>query len=155
MRGADLRGKILVVDFFFSGCSAQCLTLGSRMSEVEALTAQADDVALLSLSVDPRTDTPETLARYAKTFTSDTNRWLFLTGDKGQIYKLIKESFLLPVAESEEARRALDGPFIHSDRIALVDKKGVVRAYYEGMDAQTPQKIRLGIEQLRREAGTR
>ena len=151
VRRADLRGKILVVNFFFSGCSAQCLALSSRMSEVEYLTARDVDVVLLSLSVDPRTDTPETLARYARTFTSNTNRWLFLTGEKQKIYPLIKESFLLPVAESEEARRALDGAFIHSDKIALVDATGVVRAYYDGMDAEAPKKIALGIARLHRE----
>ena len=96
---ADLKGKIVVVDFFFGGCSAQCLTLGQQMAELQQLTAGMNDVMLVSITVDPGSDTPQALTRYANRINADTNRWLFLTGDKKIIYPLIQESFLLAVAD--------------------------------------------------------
>ncbi len=144
----DLKGKIVVVDFFFGGCSAQCLTLGQHMAELQQLTAGMNDVMLVSITVDPGSDTPQALARYANRINADSNRWLFLTGDRKIIYPLIQQSFLLAVAEENSQPASQDPGFIHSDKIALVDKRGVVRAYYDGMDSHTPQMILSGIKQL-------
>ena len=148
---ADVKGRILVVDFFFGSCSAQCLTLSQRMEELQRLTAGTRDLMLLSITVDPRTDTPEALQRYAGRHNADTNRWLFLTGDRSVIYPFIQQSFLLTVAADNDLGAPFGGGFIHSTKIALVDKRGVVRAYYEGMDGSAPQQILSGIEQLRKE----
>ena len=107
---------------------------------------------LVSITVDPRSDTPEALARYAARFNASTNRWLFLTGDKKLIYPLIQESFLQPVAQADTPPDPFGGGFIHSEKIALVDRRGTVRAYYEGMESTVAQKILRGIQQLRNES---
>lgn len=151
---ADLKGKIVIVDFFFGGCSAQCLTLGRQMAELQRLTAAMDEVMLVSITVDPQSDTPQALTSYANRINADTNRWLFLTGNKKIIYPLIQQSFLLAVADDNGQPSSSDPGFIHSDKIALVDKRGVVRAYYDGMDASTPQMVLAGIKQLVTESKT-
>lgn len=148
---AELRGKIVVVDFFFGSCSAQCLVLSQHMAELQRLTAGIDDVLLVSITVDPRSDTPEALTRYANRINASTNRWLFLTGEKKIIYPLIQESFLQPVAQEGELPSAFNGGFIHSQKFVLVDKQGVVRAYYDGMDSNVARQLMRGIEQLERE----
>ncbi len=148
VKQTDLRGKIVVVDFFFGGCSEQCLMLGRQMGEVQRLTAGMKDVLLVSITVDPGSDTPPALARYAARINADTNRWLFLTGDRQIIYPLIQESFLLAVAEESGQTPSVTPGFIHSDKIALVDQRGIVRAYYDGMEARTPQLILAGIKQV-------
>ncbi len=109
---------------------------------------------LVSITVDPGSDTPQALTRYANSINADTNRWLFLTGDKKIIYPLIQESFLLAVADDNSQPSSSDPGFIHSDKIALVDKRGVVRAYYDGMDARAPQTILAGINQVLAEKQT-
>lgn len=147
----DLEDKIVVVDFFFASCAEQCLVLGQRMAEVHRLLGDADDVRLLSLTVDPRSDTPQALARYAPRFTDDTNRWWFVTGDKPALYNLIQQSFLLPSGENEDDRANFSNGFIHSDKIALVDARGVVRAYFDGLAGNTPQRIVEAIDKLRHE----
>ncbi len=147
----DLEGRIVVVDFFFASCAEQCLVLGQRMAEVHRLLGGADDVRLLSLTVDPRSDTPQALARYAPRFTDDTNRWWFVTGDKPALYDLIQQSFLLPAGEREDERANFSNGFIHSDKIALVDAHGVVRAYFDGLAGNTPQRIVEAIDKLRHE----
>ncbi len=58
------------------------------------------------------------------------------------------------VAEDNGQPSSSDPGFIHRDKIALVDKRGVVRAYYDGMDASTPQTVLAGIKQLLTESKT-
>ena len=145
---ADVAGKILVVDFFFASCSAECQVLGRRMREIQELTAGMDDVLLLSFTVDPRSDTPQVLARRATELSASTNRWLFLTGEKTNLYPFIQQNFLLAVGEDEASPF---GGFIHTTRIALVDRQGVVRGYYDGLAALAPRWIVRDIERVRQE----
>jgi protein SCO1/2 len=143
---ADLKGKIVVVHFFFAGCSVQCETLGARMAQIQTATAKMDNVQLLSITVDPQSDNPERLRYYASRFNADAGRWLFLTGKRDDIYKLIQESFLQP-AQGQAATG-----FVHSEKIVLVDQDGVVRAYYEGMESDVLPKVLAGIKQLQENA---
>ena len=85
---ADLTGKFLVVNFVFTSCSLSCRAVNDRMEEIQRLVAGVNDVRLVSLTVDPRSDTPSVLARFADGYYADTNRWLFLTGDKAELYRL-------------------------------------------------------------------
>ena len=148
----DVTGRILAVECFFTSCSAQCLTLAQQMETLQRLTAGSRDVLLLSVSVDPRTDTPEVLQRYAAHHNADTNRWLFLTGDKKVVYTFIRQSLLLVATEDNGLAASLGGGFNHSTKIVLVDQRGLVRAYYDGMDPSAPRQILSGIEQLRKES---
>jgi protein SCO1/2 len=146
---ADIAGKIVVVDFFFASCSVECQVLGQRMREVQRLTAGMDDVLLLSLTVDPKSDTPKVLRRLADQLAASTNRWFFLTGEKTNLYPFIQERFLLAAGEPDTTTET---GFIHSSKIALVDGHGVVRGYYDGLAALAPNWILRDINKLRREA---
>ena len=64
------------------------------MAQIQQLTTNQPDVRLVSLTVDPRDDTPAVLAKYGERFGADTNRWLLLTGDRTTLYGLIGASFL-------------------------------------------------------------
>lgn len=129
----DLDGKIWVVNFFFTTCSTQCLVLSERMSQLQDRFAANPEVALVSISVDPQTDTPERLATYAQRYKAGP-RWSLLTGKPQEIDRLIKGSFLLPVARTDAERNQIYlANLVHSDRMAVVDRLGVVRFYGDGM----------------------
>lgn len=145
---ADLAGKIVVVDFFFGSCSAECQVVNQRMREVQRLTSAMDDVSLMSITVDPASDTPQALSRYAAQLEASTNRWLFLTGEKTNIYPFIQDSFLLAAGEPDTS---VSFGFIHSTKIALVDKHGIVRGYYDGLAGLAPGWIVRDIQKLLRE----
>ena len=85
----EMRGKILVVSFLFTACSLTCPEVSKRMAEIQKLTADAPDVRLLSLTVDPRSDTPPVLMKWGERFGADTNRWNLLTGDQAQLHFVI------------------------------------------------------------------
>lgn len=150
---AELKGKVVVVDFIYTSCSAQCLILTQRMTEVRGRLRDTPDILLLSITVDPKSDTVESLRGFADRYTDDTNRWLFLTGDKKVLYPLIKESFLAPVAEAEPDKAMLGANFIHSEKFAVVDPNGVVRAYFDGMSGGAPEQIENAVHKIRREFG--
>jgi protein SCO1/2 len=124
---ADLAGKVWVADFFYTTCPGPCPMLSSRLSDVQKALGNESGVRLVSISVDPEKDTPEVLKKYAEAFKAN-ERWLFFTGQKDAIYSLAREGFKLPIADAP----AEGGLIIHTTRLILVDKEGVVRGFYEG-----------------------
>ncbi|MFO1498205.1 MAG: SCO family protein [Verrucomicrobiota bacterium] len=143
---ADLAGKILVVDFVFTGCSLSCRAVNNSMEEIQRLTDGAKDVQLISLTVDPRSDTPAVLTAFANGYHADSNRWLFLTGDKRQLYGLIETSF---IPKSPELEHLIPGGFAATDRIMLVDPLGNVHASFDGLKRDAAKTVVSGIENLR------
>ena len=79
----DMDGKILAVSFLFTGCGLTCPEVSQRMADIQRLTTNQPDVRLVSLTVDPRSDTPPVLAKWGARYGADTNRWLLLTGGQG------------------------------------------------------------------------
>ncbi|HEY4416326.1 MAG TPA: SCO family protein [Verrucomicrobiae bacterium] len=145
---AELAGKILVVDFLFTSCSLTCPVVNKHMAEVQQLTTNQPDVKLVSLTVDPRSDTVDVLAEYGQKFGADTNRWLLLTGDKTQLHELIATSFLNP--DLDDPFTYMPGNFSHTDRIAVVDAQGRVQAYFDGLNENVAAAIVAEIARLRK-----
>jgi protein SCO1/2 len=81
-----LKGKTVVVNAFFTTCTSVCPPMNRNMQKVqEALGARAGkDVLLVSISVDPETDTPLRLKEYAQKFHAGPG-WMFLTGSKENV----------------------------------------------------------------------
>ena len=127
----EFRGRILVVNFVFSGCSLACFEVSRKMAELQALLAANPRVQLVSISVDPRTDTPEVLSGFADRLKADPKRWTFLTGERSEVYRVIETSFL-PKAPPE-APSLIPGNFDRAERIVLVDAEGRIRRYFDGM----------------------
>jgi protein SCO1/2 len=122
------------------------------MSRVTDAFIQDKDIHFISLSVDPKYDNPEKLASYAKKFDADTARWTFLTGDKKNIYPLILKGFHVPLADASEYDAAIKNPdetFIHSERLVLVDKSGVIRGFYDGTDKKEVDRLIVEIKVLK------
>ena len=143
---ADLAGKILIVNFVFTSCSLSCRAVNDRLAEIQGLLGDAEDVRLVSLTVDPRTDTPSVLSKFADGFHADTNRWLFLTGNKTELYGLIETSF---IAKSPELEPFIPGGFASTDRIMLVDRNGVVRGSFDGLKRGVTDAVLSEITKLR------
>jgi len=146
---AELQGKLLVVSFLFTSCSLTCPEVSRRMTEIQRLTATNSDVRLLSLTVDPRSDTPSVLARWGERFQADTNRWFLLTGHKPDLYAVIGTSFL--ATETNNPFVSMPGNFAGTDRIAIVDKHGRTRMYFDGLRPETPAAVCAELEKLRQE----
>ncbi|MBW8865157.1 MAG: SCO family protein [Verrucomicrobia bacterium] len=145
----DVDGKLLAVSFLFTSCSQTCPQVTHSMAEIQRLTTNAPDVRLLSFTVDPRSDTPPVLAKWGTRFGADTNRWYLLTGDQGQLLDLIGTSFL--AAETNNPFNSMPGNFGGTERIAVVDKQGRVRVFFDGLRLETPAAVVAEIARLRAE----
>lgn len=129
---ADLAGHPWVANFIFTSCAGVCPTLSASMARLrETLRDTAPDVRSVSLSVDPARDTPAVLQEYARRYGADENGWLFLTGERETLHRLIQDGFRLSVAERSPEEDAGAGELItHSDRFVLVDARSRIRGYY-------------------------
>jgi cytochrome oxidase Cu insertion factor (SCO1/SenC/PrrC family) len=130
---ADLLGHPWLISFIFTRCAGPCPRVSGRMSDLQRLLA-GTDVRLVTLTVDPDFDKPDVLNRYAQSFGADSNRWLYLTGDKEKTYRLINESFKMPVKEMTGPDREPGYEVLHSVNILRVNEKGVVVAKYNALD---------------------
>jgi protein SCO1/2 len=144
---ARLRGTVWIADFIYTSCQDTCPLETAEMARLQERLKDTPSVKLVSFSVDPERDTPVVLSRYADRFGADANRWMFLTGPKKQILHLVQEGFRLsgvPAAPSgPEAREIL-----HSTRFVLVDQHARIRGYYNSLDAQALQRLRIDIAGL-------
>ncbi len=140
----QLQGKIWIADFVYTTCPGPCPMISSRMSETQK-PLQDTNVKLVSFTVDPEHDTPAVLRSYAERLNAKPGRWEFLTGDKAAIARLSRDGFKLAVGEDEKSAP------IHSTRIILVDRSGVIRGYYDATEADAVTRLLADVAHLRRE----
>ncbi len=137
----ELKDKIWLVDFFFTSCSDICPMMSQQMSTLQKKLS-GTELELVSISVNPDTDKPDVLAKYAKKYSSGTLKWHFLTGPIEVVQKLAVQSFKVG---------SIDEPVFHSDRLILVDRRGQIRGYYVGTDPQTLDQLVKDVASLLKE----
>jgi len=146
VRREDLLGSYWVASFIFTRCATTCPMAVTELADMQGRLPH--DVRLVSITVDPEYDSPEVLSDYAKRVGADVDRWLFLTGDKDDIYRCIREGFQLAVQENTNGKPGWE--VTHSPRFALVDPKGRVRGYYE---SSNPEDMNRLVEDVTRLVG--
>jgi protein SCO1/2 len=144
---ADLRGKIWVADFIYTTCQDTCPLQSAEMTKLQEQWKDQGGLKLVSFSVDPENDTTEVLSRYAERYQADASRWLFLTGSKEQITRLVQEGFKLSAASLSTDGNA-DGIILHSPRFVLIDKQGQIRGYYDSRDAAALRRLKKDVAAL-------
>jgi protein SCO1 len=84
-----LRNKVVAVNFMFTSCATFCPRATANLQKVQARlgTRLGRDVFMLSITVDPQTDTPEVLNRYAAAHAARPG-WYFLTGERDDIDRI-------------------------------------------------------------------
>jgi len=146
---SDLSGKVWVADFIFTHCAGPCPLLSLQMGALQEPLKELEDVRLVSISVDPERDTPEVLEAYSRRYNADPEKWLFLTGEKADVYQLIRKGFQVTVDNTPEDEAS--DQIMHSLRFALVDRKGQVRAYYTGSDSDLADRLVPDVKRLLQE----
>jgi protein SCO1/2 len=119
-------GKVYIVDFFFTKCNGICPTLQKNMVKVQKALAGDDRVRYLSISVDPKNDTPEALATMAKEIGADTETWAWTVGPS-ELTGEIAKGYMLVGSE-------VPGEILHSNRFVLVDGYGKIRGFFNGTE---------------------
>ena len=135
----DLKSSVWLTAFTFTRCPSSCPRISTTLKGLQDQLA-GSTVKIVSISVDPKHDTPEILKTYGTKFGADPARWWFLTGSDSEIYSLIQKSFLLSVAPTtlEQQKQGAE-EVAHSDRIALVDKDLKLVRFY---DSNSPEELK-------------
>src|ERR1044071_2568052 len=63
-----VKGKTVVVNFIFTSCTTVCSPMGANFAALQQRLGDRSDVALLSVSIDPTTDTPARLRSWSERF---------------------------------------------------------------------------------------
>lgn len=132
---ADLKGKIIVLDFFFTRCPSICPRLAVAMKKLQnSFTNNDSIVQFISISVDPAHDSVPELRKWAKEHHVDGDSWWVLTGNRDSIYH-----FAINEMKANIADVSVDTSFVHTEDFFLLDKDRIIRGWYNGFDS-TAQK---------------
>lgn len=149
---ADMKGKISVVEYFFTTCKSICPIMNTQMKRIQKKFANQTDVRIFSFTVDPDTDTVAQMKRYASAHQAKIGQWQFLTGKKADLYGLARRSFfVLKPAEAQNLGDA-GSDFIHTNNFVLVDRQLRIRGYYDGTNPEEVSLLQAHITQLLAEA---
>lgn len=143
-----VKGKIYVADFFFTRCGTICPKIASQLTRVQDIFVNNADIKFISYSVDPEHDRPAELKAYAEKHNAIPGKWYFLTGSKTEIYNLAMTGYYLPAVDAGVKAGKPDETFIHSEKLVLVDKDGIVRGFYDGTDKEDVDRLVLEIRVL-------
>lgn len=169
----EYRGSVLLVNFIFTTCPDVCPLLTKQMEKVQArMQTAAPMIRLISITVDPETDTPAVLRAYGEKYGARFRGWSFLTGDLMQIYNTVVGGFKVamdnpkvdpsnktPVVTADAAGKPVTATptpnkddmtydlmeITHGEHFVLIDQIGQIRAY---MQAHNDEQINQIVKTL-------
>ena len=144
-----IRGdRAIAVTFIYTKCPIPtfCPAMDRQFAEAQALIKDKGlegKAGLLSVSFDPKNDTPAVLAAHAKKLGADSKVWTFVTGDRDAIDRFAS-SLLLTLVRGEAANPDEIG---HTLRTTVIDRHGRIAKSYSGAD-WTPAELVSELERL-------
>jgi len=140
----DVLGMPVVLGTIYTNCPNICPQITANMKDVRRQLEDPSSVQFVSVTFDPRRDTPAQLAAYQQRFGLDDTSWLFLTGDTATIGALMNRLDVRHTIKGTDRtfpRASPDSAYVynHSNQITLIDSQGRVRAEYAG--SQTPPSL--------------
>lgn len=133
----DLIGKYYIANFMFTSCPSSCPALMEKMDIVQKrIRGLGTKAAIVTFTVDPTNDKPDVLFKYARKRNSNPFIWNYLTGTEADLKKIVIDGFKVPMGNKEAVQKKLEDKTItlfdiaHTEKVVLVDDKGLVRGYY-------------------------
>lgn len=146
-KSADHDGKIWIVNCFFSSCPIVCPKVMKNVQKVHDLLRNDEDIVTMSMTVDPKRDTPEHLLSYANKFNANLDSWFMLTGEKQDIYRIARKDFLMSASEGTGD----ESDFLHSENIMIIDPDHRIRDIINGTGPKADQMILESVKKLKKE----
>lgn len=107
------------------------------------------DFLILSHTSDPGTDSAARLKHYADSIGIATPNWIFLTGRKDSLYRQARLSY--KIDDPNNNVKNIDDDFLHTQFLALVNKKGQVVKIYDGLKETEINQLIKDAERLLKE----
>jgi protein SCO1/2 len=83
-----VHGRVVAISFIFTSCTTICTPIGAKMAALQPALSARGDVSLISVSIDPATDTPQRLKAWSEKFKPRPG-WTLVTGSKEEIDRLL------------------------------------------------------------------
>jgi protein SCO1/2 len=121
---SSFRGQVVAVSFIYTRCPLPdvCPRLSANFRRIQRRFGR--QVTLLSVTIDPRFDTAEVLAQYAKLWKADPASWHFLTGSPEAIESVAKSFGMFYFPE--------EGSMTHTTATAVIGRTGRLAGIVEG-----------------------
>jgi protein SCO1 len=146
----DLKGKVTVVEYFFTTCKGICPRMNGSLKKVYEQYKDEPDFLILAHTVQPEIDSVPRLKFYADSMKIDTKKWMLVTGRKDSLYSAARGSYLLDDPQNNVEK--IEDQFIHTQFLALVDKSGNVRGgVYDALKEEEIKKLEKDIKSLLKE----
>lgn len=134
LKVANLKGKVVLFNFIYTQCSTVCPIQTKQLIEIQkSFPAEAKkQMQFVSVSLDPRNDTPKKLKAYAKNMQVDFSSWTFVTGKPDDIKHLADQLSLFGNPAANRNANVVR-PNDHSTHLWLVSKNGQLMMQYSGL----------------------
>ena len=143
LKNSDLKGKVVLANFFFSNCPTTCPKNLQEIQKIQKrIKGLGNKVAILSFTVDPENDSPKRLFKVARDWKANPFVWKFLTADLDMIKKTLIDGFKVPVGDKQFSKSIYD--IAHSEKIVLIDQEGFIRGYYR-MEKNDINKLMIDL----------
>jgi protein SCO1/2 len=142
-------GKVYIANYFFVTCTGICPVMNSNVHKVYDALKNEKDLLILSHTCQPEVDTVPLLKHYADSIGVNQKTWQFLTGNKLDLYKVARDSYRIDDPQNNVG--AIQDQFLHSQFLALVDRKGQVRGVYDGLKSKEVNQLIEDYHQVYRE----
>ncbi|MFK5879675.1 MAG: SCO family protein [Flavobacteriaceae bacterium] len=124
----DYKGKVYVVEFFFTTCPTICPIMNEKMVAIQNEFFGNQHFGIASISINPTNDTTAVLKAYADEYKVSSPNWHMLSGkSQEEVFDLAKTGFKLYAGVGDKEV----GGFEHSGLFALIDKEGYIRSRYD------------------------
>ena len=118
----SMEGNLWVSAFVFTHCRSTCPRITAHMKGLQARLSDLPSAHFVSVSVDPRNDTPEVIKAYMTKNGLDESNWRFVTGDEESIRHVVVDGFRVGLGD-EDSQAAGAEEIMHSNSFVLVDDK--------------------------------
>ena len=135
-----IKDKIIITNFFFTRCPSICPPMRTELIKLAEAFSNADDVMLLSHTIDPKNDTISVLKNYAETTGIPSEKWQFLRSSEAHT-KQKASQYMTNFKPNEDGT-----DFYHSSYVALVDRQQRIRGFYNILVAEDVLRL---IEEVR------
>lgn len=134
-----IRGKSVAINFVYTSCAYTCPPLADRFAKLQQLLGGrlGKDFHLISVSVDPLTDTPERLKAWGAKFGARPG-WTFVTGEKAEVDRLLRALTGDPSGREYHSVAVLVGGGARGEWVRAygLAQPARLRALLESVDAQ-------------------
>lgn len=129
---SDFKGKVVLVTFLYTQCPypEKCPMLAQKLGKTRDLLDQVESAKgqfqVVSITLDPKRDTPAALKKYAQGQDENATNWTFMTGKASEVNKVASLFGVIYYTEK--------GVIDHNMRTAVIDRKGKLSKLFTGND---------------------